>query len=108
MKTNDGWLHFPPPQNQRSSNCGKMEDERVCDVVKGMSDKEMKETEQTACSVLCREMHKHKASQSEPIVAFHKLCFSLYNAVGKLGVFMWNVSNLWADICQKPTNKNTH
>lgn len=55
MNNMDGWLHFPPPQTQRSSNCGKMEDERVCDAVKGMSDKEMKESEQTAYSVLCRD-----------------------------------------------------
>lgn len=62
MNNMDGWPYSPPPQTQRSINGGKMENERVCDAVKGMSDKEIKGNEQTTCSVLCRKIHKYKAS----------------------------------------------
>lgn len=39
-----------------------MEDERVCHALKGMSDKDIKESEQTTSNALCRNIHKHKAS----------------------------------------------
>lgn len=111
MKTNEqhGWL--TTFSTSADPKIQQLEDARVCDAdaVKGMSDKEMKETEQTACSVLCREMHKHKASQSEPIVAFHKLCFSLYNALWESLAFLCETCQIdCADICQKATNENTH
>lgn len=46
------------------------EDERVCDAVKGMSDKEMKETDQTTRNVLCRNIHKQKPARANLLLLF--------------------------------------
>lgn len=78
MNNMDGWLYSPPPQTQRSSNGGKMEDERVCDAVKGMSDTQCPAQKDIKPAYCC-------FSQT--------LFLALQCSEGRLGIFMRNVSN---------------
>lgn len=73
-----------------------MGDESVHDTVKGMSNTEIKASEQITSTALCRNIHEREVSRSNILLLLSNLLLfflAVQYTTGQLGVFMRNVSN---------------